>query len=174
MDIEVNIGRIGRGHGLSGEVTVHVISSEPDQRFARGARVVTEAGDALTVERVRRQGTGLVVKFAELSDRAAADALRGVRLLARVAEDSSPADPEEFYDRQLIGLRVETPNGDVVGTIESVEHPPAQDLLVLRVGDRLRYVPFVSELVPSVDLKQGVCIVAEIPGLLDDEATEAR
>ncbi|WP_425413851.1 ribosome maturation factor RimM [Propionicicella superfundia] len=173
-EVEVIVGRVGRGHGLGGEVTVALATSEPETRFAPGSRLITEDGRVLTVERTRRHGGSLLVGFAGVADRTAADELRGAVLLAAVPADLTPVDPEEFYDRQLVGLTVRTREGRTIGTVVAVEHPPAQDLLVVRVGDATRYVPFVAELVPDVDLAAGTCTVVDLPGLLDDAAVEAR
>jgi 16S rRNA processing protein RimM len=174
-EVDVVVGRVGRGHGLSGDVTIGVVTSDPEVRFAVGNRLTTEDGRALTVERVRTpSGGGLLVKFAGIDDRTAADELRGSVLLATVRADETPTDPDEYYDRQLIGLTARTPDGRTVGVVVAVEHLPAQDALVVRVGERNRYVPFVAELVPEVDLPGRTCTIVDLPGLLDDDALEAR
>lgn len=174
-EVDVVVGRVGRGHGLSGDVTIGVVTSEPEARFAVGARLTTEDGRSLTVERVRAQsGGGLLVKFAGVDDRTAADELRAAVLLATVPAEETPADPDEYYDRQLVGLTARTPDGRTLGVVVAVEHLPAQDALVVRVGGQSRYVPFVAELVPDVDLAARTCTIVDLPGLLDDDALEAR
>jgi 16S rRNA processing protein RimM len=183
---EVVVGRTGRPHGIRGEVTVEPRTDEPDRRFAVGTVLRTETpsgatphGDrrptALTVDAVRRHQGRLLVRFAELADRDAAEAARGLVLLADVAVDETPQDPEEFYDHQLVGLDVATEEGEPVGRVDSVVHGAAQDLLVIAAPDgREVLVPFVSALVPQVDLAAGRLVVADRPGLItplpDDEA----
>lgn len=173
-EVDVVVGRVGRGHGLSGDLTVGLVTSEPEVRFAVGARLRTEEGRSLTVERVRpRSGGGMLVKFVGVDDRTSADELRAAVLLATVPADETPTDPDEYFDRQLVGLAACTPDGRTVGVVVAVEHLPAQDALVVRVGEQSRYVPFVSELVPDVDLVARTCTIVDLPGLLDDNALEA-
>ena len=181
---QVVVGRIGKPHGIRGEVSVESRTDEPDKRFAVGAVLATETprGSAphgpgrpsrLTLKSIRwHQGRPLVT-FAEIHDRNAAEAARGLVLVAEVPEDEVPEDPEEFYDHQLIGLHVVTTEGDAVGEVGSVVHGAAQDLLVVNAADgREVLVPFVAELVPEVDLAARRVVVADRPGLLtelDDE-----
>ncbi|MDQ3166125.1 MAG: ribosome maturation factor RimM [Actinomycetota bacterium] len=166
--MEVVVGRVGRAHGVRGEVSVEVRTDEPDRRFAPGSTLRPEPGSrgALIVVAARTHGTRLLVTFEQVSDRTAAESLSGAMLLAPVDEASRPDDPEEFYDHQLVGLVVRATNGDAVGAVSRVMHLPTQDVLVVAcdAGDVL--VPFVAELVPSVDLVAGEVLVANLPGLL--------
>jgi 16S rRNA processing protein RimM len=173
--MDVVIGRIGRAHGVRGEVTVDVRTDDPDLRFAVGARLGTDpdAAGPLTVAASRPHGGRLLVRFEEVTDRNAAEGLRGVLLTAAVSEAEGPGDPEEFYDHQLVGLQVLDDGGGVVGEVADVLHHPGHDLLVVRRdagGEAL--VPFVAALVPDVDLERGRLTVADRPGLLDPERME--
>ena len=159
------VGRIGRAHGLKGEVFVEPRTDEPERRFAAGQVLGTGAG-SLTVADSRTHSGRLVVRFEELADRTAAEASRGTELTCRVDPDELPDDPDEFYDHQLAGLRVETPDGDIVGELERVEHGAAQDLLVIRTPEREVLFPFVSALVPEVDVAGGRLVIDDKPGLL--------
>jgi 16S rRNA processing protein RimM len=166
------VGRIGKPHGLKGEVSVEPRTDEPDRRFAVGARLRVERNRpgsrddaAFTVAGTRWHSGRLLVTFEEISDRNAAEDARGTLLVVPVDPDETPADPEEFYDHQLVGLSVVTTTGDVVGQLTEVVHGAAQDLLVVAVGDREVLVPFVAELVPEVDLSGGRVVVDDRPGL---------
>ncbi len=172
--IEVVVGRIGKPHGLRGEVTIDVRTDEPDARFADGRvlRAQPPAGSvsrlsSLTVARTRwHQGT-LLATFEELADRDAAEAARGVLLVADLPVDAKPEDPEEFYDHQLVGLAAYDEAGALLGEVTAVVHGAAQDLLTIRTPDgREPLVPFVSALVPEVDLAGGRLVVADRPGLV--------
>ena len=175
---QVVVGRIGRPHGIRGELSVEPRSDEPERRFATGAVLATETprGSAphgpgrprsLTVESVRWHQDRLLVRFVEVPDRNAAEAARGLVLLADVPTDETPEDPEEFYDHQLVGLRVETTEGAAVGEVALVQHGAGQDLLVIRTPDGAEVlVPFVTALVPEVDVPGGRVVVADRPGLL--------
>ena len=170
----VTVGRIGRAHGIRGEVSVDVRTDSPDLRFADGARLTTEPAGAgpLVVGHSRWHSGRLLVRFDGVSDRAVAEGLRGVRLLAEVGEGERPDDPDEFFDHQLLGLRAVTTAGDDVGEITDVLHLPGQDLLVIRrADDRETLVPFVADIVPEVDLAARRVVLDPPTGLLDDEAT---
>ena len=170
VDTETVVGVIGRAHGVRGEVAVELHTDEPERRFAPGQVLRNEAGGRpFTVQSVRDHSGRLLVRFTEVIDRDAAEAVRGTVLVAVVEPDERPLESEEFYDRQLIGLRVRTGDGVVVGTVGSVLHLPTQEVLEVETADGTRLVPFVAALVPEVDLEAGVLTVADVAGLLDDE-----
>jgi 16S rRNA processing protein RimM len=179
--IDVVVGRIGKAHGLRGDVTINVRTDEPDRRFAPGSVLDVEApaGSAttlrtLTVASSRWHSSVLLVRFEEIPDRNAAEAARGIVLHASIPADESPEDPDEFYDHQLVGLTAYDLDGGVLGEVTSLVHGGAQDLLAIRTPDgRDTLVPFVKALVPEVDLAARRVVVADRPGLVtplpDDE-----
>lgn len=182
--IEVVVGRIGKPHGLRGEVTIDVRTDEPDRRFTPGARLRAQApaGSAskltsLTVSRSRWHQQVLLLTFEEIDGRDAAEAARGIVLHATLGPEDAPVDPEEFYDHQLIGLAAYDEAGTHLGELTAVVHGSAQDLLTVRTPDgRNTLVPFVAALVPEVDLAGGRVVIADRPGLvspfLDEKADE--
>jgi 16S rRNA processing protein RimM len=163
----VVVGRVGRAHGLRGEVFVEPRTDEPDRRFAAG-QVLRTATGSLTVAATRLHSGKLVVRFEEIGDRNAAEAARGTELTCLIDPAETPEDPEEFYDHQLVGLRVETPTGEAVGDLVRVQHGAAQDLLVIRTPQREVLFPFVGALVPEVDVPGGRVVIDDRPGLLDE------
>lgn len=171
----VVIGRIGRAHGIKGEVSVEPRTDEPERRFAVGNALDSRAPGgvvrpaALTVAGLRWHQGRMLVRFAEFPDRNAAEAARGTLLEVQVDTDEAPTDPEEFYDRQLVGLTVRTTDGIEVGPISSVIHGAAQDILAIKADGREVLVPFVSALVPEVNVAEGYVVVADRPGLLDGD-----
>jgi 16S rRNA processing protein RimM len=170
--VRLVVGRIGRAHGVRGDVAVEVRTDDPDARFAPGSRLFTaEEGErALTVERSRWHSGRLLVAFSGVADRTAAEALRG-QLLYRADADAL-SEPDAWYDHDLIGCVVRTAAGPV-GEVADVVHLPAQDLLSVRLEDgTTRLVPLVAELVPSVDLAARTVQVADVPGLLRDAPPE--
>jgi 16S rRNA processing protein RimM len=182
---EVVVGRIGKPHGIHGELSVEPRTDEPERRFAVGASlgVQTPRGAVppgsdrpatLTVRSTRWHQSRLLIGFEEVGDRTAAEGLRGLVLVTHVAADEAPEDPEEFYDHQLVGLRVLTTEGQPVGEVAQVIHGAGQDLLAVHAADgREVLVPFVTQLVPEVDVPGGRLTVVDQPGLLapaDDEA----
>ena len=170
VPVEVLIGIVGRAHGISGEVAVERRTDEPGRRFATGAVVrIEDTTKTLRVVSARNQGGRLLVRFAELADRTAAEQARGARLVVDVDPDERPSEPEEYFDRHLVGLTVLDAAGAVVGTVAAVLHHTEQDLLELETPTGRRLVPFVRALVPEVDLSVGTVRLADVPGLLEDE-----
>src|SRR5947209_5858426 len=129
--VNVVIGRIGKAHGIRGEVTVEVRTDDPDARFAPDAVLFTDRPElaTLTVERARPHHGRLLVQFAGVADRNAAELLRGTLLSVDAGEDAALEDPDEFYDHQLVGLRALLPDGVVLGEVADVVHLPASVLL---------------------------------------------
>jgi 16S rRNA processing protein RimM len=182
--VRVIVGRIGRPHGIRGEVVIGVRTDEPDLRFAVGSRLdLTRsipaddgpAGQQLTVASARWHSGQLLVSFAGITDRTAAGELTGGWLSIDTSQLPETGDPEEFRDHELIGLSVRTTSGDPVGEVTDVLHY-GQDLLVVRRAGHpgSEYlVPFVRPIVPEVDVSGGVVIIDPPEGLLDpDEAEE--
>ena len=164
------IGRVLRAHGIRGEVVVEVTTDEPDVRYAAGVVLATEPADRgpLTIEAARPHQGRLIVGFAGVPDRDAAEALRGVRLCVESAELPPPTDPDEYHDFQLIGLRAVDLAGDELGEVTAVRHGPGAELLVLsRPAGGTALVPFVKAIVPSVDLAGGRVVLTPPEGLLD-------
>lgn len=166
--VEVVVGRVGRPHGVRGEVTIEVRTDEPERRFADGARLHVEGGHRdLTVAATRWHGERLLARFEGVHDRDAAEALRGSLLAVNVLSDERPEDDEEYYDRQLVGLRVLNNAGGPVGVVGAVIHLPTQDLLSVDTAEGERLIPFVRALVPEVDLQNGHVRLADIEGLIE-------
>ncbi|MDQ3616022.1 MAG: ribosome maturation factor RimM [Actinomycetota bacterium] len=175
---EVVVGRIGRPHGIKGELSVELRTDEPGRRFADGASLTTQTPvggsppspsrlEPLTVRSTRWHKSRLLVTFEDVADRTQAEAVRGLLLVAAVATDESPEDPDEFYDHQLVGFRVVTVDGTQVGELTEIIHGRAQDLLSVRAEDgREILVPFVAQLVPRVDVPDSQVVIADLPGLL--------
>jgi 16S rRNA processing protein RimM len=173
-DVEVVVGRIGRPHGLRGEVTVDVRTDEPERRFAPGNTLRAEPppGSAsslrtVTVAASRRHQAALLVTFDELADRNAAEAARGIVLHATIPAGESPEDPDEFYDHELVDLAAYDEQGTPLGTVTGLVHGGAQDLLRIATPEgREALVPFVKALVPEVDVAGGRVVIADRPGLV--------
>jgi 16S rRNA processing protein RimM len=174
--VQLVVGRVGRPHGLRGEVTVEVRTDDPDQRFTTGSALATVPAERgpLTVAGSRWHSGRLLVRFAGCEDRNTAEELRGT-FLAIDSEDLAPLeDPEVFYDHDLIGLQVATVAGDPVGAVSDVLHH-GQTLLVIegcgpRSGAEI-LVPFVAAIVPEVDVPGGRMVIDPPAGLIDPEGS---
>jgi 16S rRNA processing protein RimM len=173
--VQLVVARIGRAHGIKGEVSVEVRTDEPELRLAPGAVLMTDppAVGPLTIASGRVHSGRLLLTFAGVRDRTAAEALRNTLLVAEVDPDELPEDPEEFYDHQLVGLDVVTAGGEAVGEIAQVLHLPYQDVLVVRRPTGAEaLVPFVTEIVPEIDLAAQRVVITPPPGLVDPENAE--
>lgn len=166
MSDDVVIARIGKPHGLRGEVTVQVHTDRPHERFLVGETFRTEpAAAGPLVIRTARDHNGIqLLSFEGHADRTAAEALRGTRLLAAPDDDEDDA----WYAEDLVGLSVQDASGRVVGTVADLISRPVQDLLEVTLdGGGTAYVPFVEEIVPEVDAERGVVVIDPPPGLLE-------
>lgn len=162
------VARVGRAHGLRGEVTVEVRTDVPERRFAIGSVLGTDPADRgpLTVRSARDHNGVLLLGFDGVHSREEAEALRGTTLL--VAADSSD-EPDAWYDHELVGLAVRGPDGSPLGEVVGLLTGGAQDLLEVRpsAGGENVLVPFVSALVPVVDVPGGFVVVDPPGGMFD-------
>ncbi|PRZ05675.1 16S rRNA processing protein RimM [Isoptericola sp. CG 20/1183] len=168
--MELVVARIGKAHGLRGEVALDVRTDVPEERFTTGAVLATVPPDAgpLTVAATRVHQGRWLVQFAESSDRGSAEALRGVEL---VVESGESDEEDAWYPHELAGLRAELADGTVVGEVVGLEHLPAHDVLVLReTGGERTLVPFVHAIVPVVDVPGGRVQLTPPGGLLARDA----
>ena len=168
------VGRIGRPHGVRGQVTVEVRTDDPDLRFAPGTTLLTEPASRgpLTVVGSRWHSGTLLLQLAgpdgvTVADRDAADALRNTRLVVPVTDLPELEDPDDFYDHQLVGLSAQLADGTVLGEVTAVTHDGAGLLVVRRPDGGELLVPFVASIVPTVDVAGGRVVVDPPEGLLD-------
>ncbi|HEY0215501.1 MAG TPA: ribosome maturation factor RimM [Cellulomonas sp.] len=167
----LTVARIGRAHGLRGEVALDVRTDDPAARFVEGVVLQTAPAERgpLTVEQVRVQHDRWFVTFAEAQDRTAAEGLRGIELV--VDTDDDAADEDAWYPHELAGLRAEHIDGTLLGEVIGLEHLPAHDMLVLReTGGERTLVPFVRAIVPVVDVPGGRVVLDPPGGLLASDA----
>ena len=166
---KVCVGAIAGAHGVRGAVRIKPFTAEP-QSVAGYGPLSDESGTRNFDLTVTGQSRGqLIATIAGVSDRGAADALRGVRLyVPRTA--LPPAGDDEFYHADLIGLRVEDTAGARLGRVQAVHDFGAGDVLDVTLQDgRGVMVPFTEEAVPVVDVKGGRVVIDPPPGLLEDE-----
>jgi 16S rRNA processing protein RimM len=173
--MQLVVGRVGRPHGLRGEVTVEVRTDDPAQRFAVGSVLTTNPAERgpLTISTARWHLGRLLVMFEGYADRDAAEELRDTFLEIDSVDLKPLDDPEEFYDHDLIGLEVVTVGGEPVGAVKDVLHH-GQNLLVVagsgaRTGAEV-LIPFVTPIVPEIDLAGRRLVIDPPPGLLDPDA----
>ena len=172
------VGRVRKAHGIRGEVVVESITDAPDAVFASGRRVFagTATGDLtpnrleLHVGSVRPFNEGLLVGFAEVPDRNAAESWRGRYLLLPV-DELPPPHEDEVYMHDLVGMRVELAGGTPVGTVEEIyELPQGLAIDVRRDAPRETetvMLPYDERIIASVDKAARVIVVTPPEGLLE-------
>jgi 16S rRNA processing protein RimM len=171
--MELVVGRVAKAHGITGELVVDVRTDDPEERFAPGNRLHLKpsrggGGQDVVVEAARPHGGRLLVRLHGVSDRNAADALRGHLFVVDSAELPPIEDPDEFYDHQLEGLAVRTVDGRAVGSVTEVLHTAGGELLAVRSAEGAEVlVPFVGAIVTSVSLADGIVEIDPPEGLLD-------
>jgi 16S rRNA processing protein RimM len=164
----VVVGVVAGAHGLRGEVSVQNRSDNPD-RWSPGGTVLRQNGAPLTIEASRRHGRRLLVKFAGVADRSAAEELRGVVLVVPESWLPDLADGE-WWAHQLEGCEVRTASGRVLGVVNEVIPNPANDLWVA-IDDEGRetLVPALADLLIDVDVEARTIVVDDVPGLTAPE-----
>jgi 16S rRNA processing protein RimM len=152
------VGRVGRAHGLRGEVAITFSSNRPE-RSAPGA--VLYAGDRELVIATSRPHQGrMLVRFEGVDDRTTAEALQGLELSGARLGDDVELDDDELWVHEVVGAEVRDRAGAVVGRVVAVEANPAHDLLVLDSG---ALVPMVF----VVEQRGGVVVIDPPDGLLE-------
>ncbi len=165
----VAVGRIGKAHGIRGDVFVEPWTDVPEERFVPGVRLTADPAERgpFTVASARNHSGKLVVHFEGVDTRNDAEAIRGTLLVMPAAARPVIEDPDEFYDTDLIGLSVSTVAGDPLGPITDVLHSAAGSLLSIDVAGREVLLPFRLEFVPRIDLAAGTAEVDLPDGLLE-------
>ena len=172
--MELLIGKVIKSHGVKGEVAVEVTTDDPEIRYAVGEVLHgKQAGkeQELTIRSVRPHQKRLLVTFEEIPDRTAADSLRGMQFFAEPLERADDADEDEFYDHELIGLKVfldeKTDGAEPIGEVTGITHTPARQILEVDVDGKQVLIPFVIDFIPEVDLEGGYLVATPPEGLLE-------
>lgn len=169
--MQVTVGRIGKPHGIRGEVTIEVRTDEPERRFAPGTTLKREIGSDLIVSEFHWHSGRMLLKFVGVDSRSAAEELRDSILTVERAASEVPQEVNEYYDSNLIGCQVLTVNKEELGHVKDVLHLPSQEVLVVGVVGREYLIPFVESIVPDVDLVARLITVDPPEGLLTQEST---
>lgn len=178
--MQVQVARIGKPHGIRGEVTALVLTDAPDSRFAVGTEFVVEPAKlgTLTVRSSRWNKDILLLGFEGTNTRNDAELLRGATLFFESDDDE---DDDAWYEHELLGLEVRVDNKRV-GKVTGLRTQAVQDLLLVEDNDGDEVlVPFVDEIVPEVNIEAGYVLLTPPPGLftvnkeagVNDESGEA-
>ena len=151
--MKLNVGRIGKAHGILGEATIEVRTDEAEDRFAIGAVLETDSHGELTVVSARVHNGILLLGFQGIEDRNSIEALRNELLYAEVDIAAPGIDEDDYHVLQLVGCTAYLVDGDEFGVVTDVLNLPGQDVLAIKSADGEVLIPFVRQLVPVVDIK---------------------
>ncbi len=170
------VGRAGKPHGIHGDILVEILTDFPE-RLADGVRFGVGGEEPAAfhhVHRVRFHKGKWLLSVRDIRDRNTIESWRGLYLF--LPEQALEELPEGYYyEHHLVGAECRSPGGAVLGQVTGLDPGVGQSRLVVRLANgRERLVPFVPEIVREVNLGSGVIVVDAPPGLLDDDAVEAR
>jgi len=151
--MRLNVGRIGRAHGILGEATIEVRTDLAEERFAIGAQLETDSHGILTVVSARVHNGILLLGFTGISDRNSVEKLRDVLLYSEVDIDEPGFVEDDYHVLQLVGCQAYLVDGDLLGEVTEVLNLPGQDVLSIKSESGEVLIPFVHQLVPIVDIK---------------------
>ena len=151
--MRVQVGRVGKPHGLDGAFVVEEASEDPE-RFALGVALLVDGEPAKVLESKKAGGRPVI--------RIDRDVPRGASIEVELSDLPQPGDGE-YYAFQLVGLEVEEAGGPKLGRVTEVSSGPANDVLELDTGLAL---PLVEACVQEVDLEGGRILVK--PGFVAD------
>jgi 16S rRNA processing protein RimM len=169
----LRVGRLVKAHGLKGAIKLELYTDSPDQRFKSGQVLELQVpetsewfGKTVKVSELRFYNQSPVLFLEGIENRSQAETLIKAILLIEIDLDKLPEEPEAWYDHQLLGLEALVEN-TVVGKVIRVDHLPAQDLLAIETTTGEVLVPFVKQIVPTVDISKGQIILDPPAGLFE-------
>jgi 16S rRNA processing protein RimM len=171
--MQLQVARIGKPHGIRGEVTVQVLTDAPGDRFVPGTEFVVEPASAgpLTVNSARWNKDILLLGFDEIGTRNEAETLRGAKLFIET-EELDEDDDEGWYEHELVGLEARV-GSKVVGKVAALNTGTAQDLLMVTTPEGKEIlVPFVEQIVPEVNVEEGFIRLTPPEGLFELNAED--
>jgi 16S rRNA processing protein RimM len=180
--MELRTARIGKAHGVRGEVTVELLTDQPEERFYPGAVFsllspepeLKKLSRTLTLESSFFHSGTYILAFEGVESRNAVELLRNHFLVSDINLEVEGDGEDEFHVQQLIGLDIVDIHGEKLGTVEDILNLPGQDVVVTHYRGIEKLIPFVMEIVPTIDLKKKQMIVTPPSGLFEDsEAIEA-
>jgi 16S rRNA processing protein RimM len=170
---KLRVGRLVKAHGLKGALKLELYTDSPDQRFRAGQELELQVpetsewfGKTVKVAELRFYNQSPVLFLEGIQDRSQAETLVKAILLIETDLEQLPEDPEAWYDHQLVGLTALI-GEEVVGKVIRVDHLPAQDLLAIETSNGEVLVPFVKQIVPSVDIQKGQIVLTPPAGLFE-------
>ena len=169
------VGEIVGVFGVHGEIKVRPLSDFPERFAVGGTLYLGDRREPHIITKARLRPGSHIIALSGVESTNDAERLRG-QFLAIPTSALAPLAPDQFYQHDLLGLRVEHVNGAPLGVIVDIFNTGANDIYVVRneTTGAERMLPAVKAFIKQVDVAAGVVRVEPIPGLFDDEAVEDR
>ena len=162
------MGTIVKPQGIKGELRLKTADDWRSLDIKPCRVIIKDSADREArheITSVRPHGGLWIIKIKDIDDRNRAEELRGSECF--ISEEDRPDTPENYYfDRELIGLHVETVAGETVGTVREIMHGPAQDIYVIQTQESEVLIPAVNEFIKKIDVVHGILTIDPIEGLL--------
>lgn len=167
----VQMATIGAPHGVRGEVRVKTFTGDP-MALADYGPLHDGQGRTYTIAALRPAKEVLVVRFAEIATREAAEAATGTALYIDRSALPDDLDDDEFYHADLIGLAVRDETGGEIGKVAAMQNFGGGDIVEIALsGRKTVMVPFTLAAIPEISVKDGFIRVDPVAaGLVEEEA----
>lgn len=170
MENLVSIGKILNFHGIKGEVKTGFTKGRENFISKLKTAFVKYSGEVitLTVDTVRFHKQFALIKFKEINSVNDAEKYKGLDIFVNRAEIAENLDEDEYLISDLIGMSVYSSDDEKIGTVEEVGNNNAGEILKIKDGvGNFHLIPFVKDIVPIVDLKNGMIVINNIKGLIE-------
>ncbi|MCI3919051.1 ribosome maturation factor RimM [Paenibacillus sp. TRM 82003] len=168
----LTVGKVANTHGIRGEIRVFPETDFPEERFAKGNELMLVSPDEtksvpVTVVAARPQKTIYIMKLEQFTDINQVEQYKGWSV--KISSDKrAKLAADEFYYHDIIGCRVVTEEGEAVGDITDILRPGANDVWVVkRTNGKLGYIPYIADVVLSVDPMEKVVTIRLMEGLFE-------
>ena len=176
MEDLFQVGAVTSTHGLRGEVKVYPTTDDP-ARYQKLKEVILDNGKeqlTLKIEHASLEVAGVkffknqvILKFREFNHINEVEKYKGARLYV-TRENALELGEDEYYFADLAGLRVETQEGQVLGTVKDILQTGANDVYVIdREKQKALLIPAIKDCVKQIDLEAGRMVICLLPGLLE-------
>ncbi|CAM1628949.1 ribosome maturation factor RimM [Bartonella apis] len=171
----VRLATIAAAHGIKGDVKLMVFTADP-LGISSYSTVFDENGRSFKIEHIRKAGNAIIVHFSGIDDRNNAEALNGTALYVDRQQLPDDLEEDEFYQTDLIGLRVRDETGRMIGEVNAFFDFGGGDILELKIeGEGLKLIPFSKAAVPEINIGQGfISIDRRAAGLVEDDSNPER
>lgn len=165
----VCLGAITGAHGVKGWVRIRPFTEQPEAVAAYGPLFSADGRRRFVIAEIRPGKGALLARLEGVSDRDAAQALKGVTLHVARAALPEIAEEETWYQADLVGLKALDRDGEPLGEVTAVHDFGAGDLLEIKAGGGAEiFLPFTRANVPEIDLAAGTLTIVPPAGLIED------